>query len=74
LQDLNYHDLYKVHNGCHIKLDEIVAMWSEKYSDPKLDQECYLAKVLFKNNSTILTIANFPTKEEADILIQKMIM
>ena len=69
MQNINF---YKAHNGCHIKLNEIVAIWSEKYSDPKLDQECYLTQVLFKNNSTILTVASFSTKEEADRLIEKM--
>jgi len=73
VQKIIYHNFHKVHAGCNIDLDEVVAIWSEKYSDPKLDQECYLAKVLFKNNSTILTIANFPTKKEADLLIEKII-
>jgi len=64
--------MYKVHDGCFFKIEEIVAVWSEKYSDPKLDQECYLVRVFFKNNSTILTIANFPSKEKADDLIRKI--
>jgi hypothetical protein len=64
--------MYKVHTGCYLEVEEVVAMWSEKYSNPKLDQECYLAKVLLRNNSTILTIATYPTKEEADELISKI--
>tara|TARA_Y100001963_G_C6500212_1_gene317526 strand:+ start:126 stop:332 length:207 start_codon:yes stop_codon:yes gene_type:complete len=64
--------MYKVHDGCFFKIEELVAIWSEKYSDPKLDQECYLVRTVFKNNSTILTIANFPSKEKADDLIRKI--
>ena len=64
--------MYKVHDGCSFKIEELVAVWSEKYSDPKLDQECYLVRTFFKNNSTILTIANFPSKEKADDLIRKI--
>jgi len=64
--------MYKVHDGCFFKIEELVAIWSEKYSDPKLDQECYLVRAFFKNNSTILTIANFPSKEKADDLIRKI--
>lgn len=64
--------MYKVHDGCSFKIEELVAVWSEKYSDPKLDQECYLVRTFFKNNSTILTIANFSCKSEADELIQKL--
>jgi len=65
--------MYKIHDGCFLKIEELIAIWSEKYSDAKLDQECYLVRALFKNNSTILTIANFPYKEEADKLIKKLI-
>ena len=64
--------MYKEHEGCFFKIEEIVAVWYEKYSDPKLDQVCYLVSVFFKNNSTILTIANFPSKEKADDLIRKI--
>jgi len=64
--------MYKIHDGCCLKLEEVVATWSEKYSDPKLDQECYLVRVFLRNNSTILTIANYPTKTEADSLINKI--
>ena len=65
--------MHKVHEGCFFKLEELIAVWSEKYSDPKLDQECYLVRAFFKNNSTILTIANFSCKDEADTLIRKLI-
>ncbi len=44
---------YKIHDGCSLKLEEIVAIWSEKYSDPKLDQTCYLTRVFLRNNFTI---------------------
>ena len=63
---------YKIHDGCHLKLEEVIAIWSEKYSDPKLDKTCYLTRVFLKNNSTILTIANFSSKEEADSLVNKV--
>jgi hypothetical protein len=62
--------MYKIHDGCFFNLKEIVAVWSEKYSDPKLDDECYLVRSFFKNNSTILTLANFSSKKEADDLIE----
>jgi len=62
--------MYKVHDGCCLELKEVAAIWSEKYSDPKLDQECYLVRVFLKNNSSILTIANYPNKIEADSLIK----
>ena len=65
--------MYKIHDGCFFKLEEIVACWSEKYSDPKLDKECYLVRAFFKNNSTILTLANFSSKGEADNEITKLI-
>jgi len=64
--------MHKIHEGCSIKLEELAAVWSEKYSDPKLDQECYLVRAFFKNNSTILTIANFSCKLEADTLVNKL--
>jgi hypothetical protein len=64
--------MHKIHEGCSIKLEELAAVWSEKYSDPKLDQECYLVRAFFKNNSTILTIANFSCKPEADALVDKL--
>ncbi len=64
-------NLYKAHSGCYFKSKEIIAMWSEKYSNPKLDQECYLARCLFKNNSTILTLASFSSKEEADAFLEE---
>ena len=63
---------YKIHDGCHLKLEEVIAIWSEKYSDPKLDKACYLTRVFLRNNSSILTIANFSSKEEADNLINKV--
>lgn len=65
--------MYKAHSGCFFKLEELIAIWSEKYSDPKLDKECYLVRAFFKNNSTILTIANFSYKKKADTLINKLI-
>jgi len=62
----------RIHDGCFLKSEELVAIWSEKYSDPKLDQECYLVRAFFKNNSTILTIASFPCKKKADELVQEL--
>ncbi len=64
--------MYKIHDGCAVDLKEIVAIWSEKYSDPKLDDECYLVRSFFKNNSTILTLASFSSKEKADNLIKDL--
>jgi len=64
--------LYKVHEGCYLKREKITAIWSEKYSDPKLDQECYLVRVMLKNNSTILTIAHSSSKKEADKMIKEI--
>ena len=64
--------IYKVHDGCFLDTKEVCAAWSEKYSDPKLDNDCYLVRALFKNNSTILTLANCPSKEEADRLLKKL--
>ena len=49
----------KLHNGCYVNTSEIIALWSEKYSDPKFDSDCYLARALFKVCSTILTLGNF---------------
>ena len=62
--------MYKIHGGCSIKTQEIVALWSERYSDPKLDSECYLVRAFLKNNSTILTLANYESKQKADNLIK----
>ena len=62
--------MYKIHDGCFLRLGEVIAAWSEKYSDPKLDDECYLVRSFFKNNSTILTLASFSSKKEADDLIK----
>ena len=64
--------MYKIHDGCFFSLEEIIAIWSEKYSDPKLNDGCYLVRSFFKNNSTILTLANFSSKEEADDLIKNI--
>ena len=64
--------MYKIHDGCSIDLKEVTAIWSEKYSDPRLDDGCYLVRSFFKNNSTILTLANFSSKEEADDLIKDL--
>ena len=64
--------IYKLHNGCYIDLRELSAMWSEKYADPKLDSECYIARAMFRGNSTILTLGNFTNKEEADSFLQKL--
>ena len=63
---------FKVHSGCTIDLSGITAVWSEKYSDPKLDTECYLVRVMFRNNSTILTLGNYENKEKADDLIKEI--
>ena len=64
--------IYKLHNGCYIDLQEVSAIWSEKYSDPKLDSECYIARAMFRGNSTILTLGNFTNKEEADSFLQRL--
>jgi len=61
-----------LHDGCYLMDSEIAALWSEKYSDPKFDSECYIARALFKYNPTILTLANFPTKDEADKFIKEL--
>ena len=62
----------KLHSGCYINTSLIVASWSEIYSDPKFDNTCYLAKVLFINSSTILTLAKFDSKEEADEFLEEL--
>jgi hypothetical protein len=72
MEKIMNNSFYKIHDGCRLNLKEVIAIWSEKYSDPKLDQTCYLTRVFLKNNSTILTIAYFPTKEEADKLVNKI--
>jgi len=64
--------MYKIHDGCFFDTQEVCAVWSEKYSDPKLDDDCYLVRALFKNNSTILTLASYPSKKEADLLLRKL--
>ena len=64
---------FRVHSGCSVSKDEVVAIWSEKYSDPKLDDQCYLTKVFLRGNSTPLTIASFSSKEEADRLIEEFL-
>tara|TARA_Y100000034_G_scaffold59657_1_gene72567 strand:+ start:25463 stop:25669 length:207 start_codon:yes stop_codon:yes gene_type:complete len=65
--------MHKIHNGCAINVSEIVAVWSEKYSDPKLDRDGYLTRALFRNNSTILTLGIYDSKAEADQLIQQLL-
>ncbi len=64
--------MYKIHDGCVVDLREVVAVWSELYSDPKLNSECHLVRVFLKNNSTILTVATYPTKSEADRLVKEV--
>ncbi len=64
--------MYKIHDGCFFDIQELCAAWSERYSDPKLDDDCYLVRALFKNNPTILTLANYPSKEEADLLLKRL--
>jgi hypothetical protein len=34
-----------IHPGCYINLQEVIAMWSEIYVDPKLDSSSYLVRV-----------------------------
>ena len=65
--------MIKVHEGCYIKSENITAIWSEIHADPKLDSSCYLVRVLFTNNSTILTIASYDSKAEADKLVERVI-
>jgi len=62
----------KVHDGCWIDVKNISSIWSEIYVDPKLDKSNYLVRVMFYNNSTILTIASFKTKKKADKLIRRI--
>ena len=64
---------FKIHNGCTIDLSEVVATWTEKYSDPKLDSECYLLRTMFKNNSTILTLGNYDSKSKADSELKRLL-
>jgi len=64
--------MYKIHDGCFFDIQELCAAWSERYSDPKSDVACYLVRAMFKNNSTILTLASFPSKEQADKSVNKL--
>lgn len=64
---------YNIHGGCAIDLTEVAAAWTEKYSDPKLDSECYLMRTMFKNNSTILTLGNYDSKESADKELKRLL-
>lgn len=64
--------MYKLHNGCYIRPEEITALWSESYTDPKLDSACYLVRAFLKNNSTILTLGRFDEKHEADQVIKEI--
>ena len=64
--------MHKIHDGCFFDLGELGAVWSERHSDPKLDTGCYLVRAMFKNNSTILTLASFPSKEQADKSVNKL--
>jgi len=63
----------KLHSGCYINKDLLIAVWSEIYVDPKLDSSCYLVRALFINNSTILTVASFASKREADKFIRRIL-
>ena len=65
--------MIKIHPGCFINLQEVIAMWSEIYVDPKLDSSSYLVRVLFTNNPTILTVGTYRTKEEADNEIRRIL-
>ena len=62
----------KVHDGCYIAIENITAIWSEIHADPKLDSSCYLVRILFTNNPTILTIASHDSKIEADKLVKRI--
>lgn len=62
----------KVHNACFINMDNLCAIWSEIYVDPKFDSSCYVVRVLFNNNPTILTVASYTQKLEADELIKRL--
>ena len=64
--------MYKVHDGCAIVLTEVVAVWSERYSDPKLDADSHLVRVMLKNNSTILTVGSYASKAKADRLVKEI--
>jgi hypothetical protein len=62
----------KLHSGCFINKNVLNAIWSEIYVDPKLDSACYIVRVLFINNPTILTVASCPSKKEADKFIRRI--
>jgi hypothetical protein len=64
---------FKIHDGCTIDLGEVVATLTEKYCDPKLDSECYLLRTMFKNNSTILTLGNYNSKNKADSELKRLL-
>ena len=64
--------MIKVHDGCYIAIQNITAIWSEIHADPKLDSSCYLVRILFTNNPTILTIASYDSKIEADKLVKRI--
>ena len=64
--------MYRIHDGCFFDTKELCAVWSERYIDPKLDDDCYLVRAMFKNNSTILTLASFPSKEQADKSVKSL--
>lgn len=64
--------MYDIHGACSIVLTEVIAVWSELHSDPKLDKSCYLVRVMFRQNPTILTVASEEEKESADKLVKKI--
>lgn len=63
----------KLHNACFINMNNLAAIWSEIYVDPKFDSSCYIVRVLFNNNPTILTVASYDQKSEADDLIKRLV-
>lgn len=62
----------KLHSGCYINKDNLNAIWSEIYVDPKFDSSCYIVRVLFNNSATILTVASYKEKQEADQFIARL--
>ena len=61
-------NLVRIHTACTIDAEQVVAVWSEMYADPKLDKANYLTKVCFKNGF-VLTVAGYDSKDDADQMV-----
>lgn len=57
-----------VHSACTIDAEQIVAVWSEIYADPKLDSATYLTKVCFKSGF-VLVVSAYDEKVDADNMV-----